>query len=80
MWVDGVRVRLGLWPGLPMWERDWLVAALRQHGHAHRVFDREGALWRALWQARHAPAMRWLIWRVVASGVVLLLLGHRWWP
>lgn len=77
LWVDGVRVSLCLWPGVPMWDRAWLVEALRRHGQAHRVFDREGALWRALWQARHGPALRWLVLKGLALAVLLAFLMSR---
>ena len=57
--------------------RPWLVEALCRHGQAHRVFDREGALWRALWQARHGPALRWLALQGLALAVLLAFLVAR---
>lgn len=77
LWVDGVRVSLSLWPGVPMWERDGLAEALQRHGHAHHVFDSEGTLWRALWQARHAPALRWLAGRALACVCLVVALCWR---
>lgn len=78
LWLDGFRVPLTVCPRLPLWERAWLVEALRQHGQSHRVFDGELALLRALWQARHGPALRWLALRVVAWGCLVAALGWRW--
>ena len=79
LWIDGVRVPLCLWPGVPLWERAWLVEALQHHGQAGRVFDSEMALWRGLWQARHGPALRWLGLQAMVWGGLLAFLVSRAW-